>query len=213
MLKQKFPQAYAIALAIAFTLFSGFPARGAPVSVSSIKAGDLVEYSKQPKKVQSLIDYALGLTEKRLGYKYGSNTPSRGGMDCSGTIQHALIGVGVSIPRSSYTQYQWALKEGELNKVSGVHAVDDPALKDLKPGDLLFWTGTYSTKDRNPPISHVMIYLGTLKADGKQVMFGASSGRRYRGKKIHGVSVFDFKVPSAESKSRFVAYGPVPGLR
>ncbi len=213
MLKQKFPQAKAIALVIAVSILAGLPAEGAPVSVASIKADDLVEYSKQPEKIQALIDYVLGLTQKNLGYQYGSNTPSRGGMDCSGTIQHALIGVGVSVPRSSYTQYQWAVKEGVLKMVSGVHSVEDPALKDLKPGDLLFWTGTYSTKDRNPPISHVMIYLGTLKSDGKQVMFGASSGRRYRGKKIHGVSVFDFKVPSAESKSRFVAFGSVPGLR
>jgi len=211
--KQKSPQTRAIAFAIASAFIVGIPADGASVSVSSIKATDLVEYSDQPEKVQALIDYALGLTQKKLGYKYGSNTPRSGGMDCSGTIQHALIGIGVSIPRSSYTQYQWALKEGSLKKVSGVHSVDDPALKSLKPGDLLFWTGTYSTKDRNPPISHVMIYLGKLKADGKPVMFGASSGRRYRGKKIHGVSVFDFKVPSAESKSRFVAYGPVPGVR
>lgn len=185
----------------------------APASVSSINADDLVEYAKQPEKIKALIDYALGLTQKELGYQYGSNTPSSGGMDCSGTIQNALSGVGVSIPRSSYTQYQWALKAGVLKAVSAVHSVDDPALKDLKPGDLLFWTGTYATDARKPPISHVMIYLGTLKSDGEQVMFGASSGRRFRGKKIHGVSVFDFKVPSAESKSRFIAYGPVPELR
>ncbi len=202
-----------MAIAIAGNVFAAAPVDGAPVSVSSIEPDDLAEYSKQPEKVQALIDYALSLTQKKLGYKYGSNTPDRGGMDCSGTVQHALTGVGVSMPRSSYTQYQWALKEGVMNKVSGVHRVDDPALKNLKPGDLLFWTGTYSTGKRKPPISHVMIYLGTLKADGKPVMFGASSGRRYRGKKIHGVSVFDFKVPSAESKSRFVGYGPVPGLR
>jgi len=200
-------------MAIAAMVVTGPSADGATVSVSSIAPEDLVEYSKQPEKIQALIDYALGLTQKGLGYKYGSNTPERGGMDCSGTIQHALSGVGLSLPRSSYTQYQWALKAAVLNKVSGVHSVDHPALKHLKPGDLLFWTGTYSTSGRNPPISHVMIYLGTLKADGKPVMFGASSGRRYRGKKIHGVSVFDFKVPSLESKSRFVAYGPVPGLR
>lgn len=213
MLKLKIHQAIATAFTVAVIVFISLCADAAPVSVASIEADDLVEYSKQPKKIQALIDYALSLTRKKLGYQYGSNTPSRGGMDCSGTIQNALIGVGVSIPRSSYTQYQWALKEGVLKQVSDVHSVDDPALKDLKPGDLLFWTGTYSTKQRKPPISHAMIYLGTLKADGKQVMFGASSGRRYRGKKIHGVSVFDFKVPSAKSKARFVAYGPVPGLR
>ena len=57
-----------------------------------------------------------------------------------------------------------------------------------------------------------MIYFGTLKSDGKPVVFGASSGRRYRGRAIHGVSVFDLGLPAAESKSRFVGYGPIPGL-
>ena len=57
-----------------------------------------------------------------------------------------------------------------------------------------------------------MIYLGTLKEDGRGVVFGASDGRRFRGKKITGVSVFDWKIPSASSPSKFVAFGPVPGL-
>ena len=183
------------------------------VSVASISSTDLVEYAKQPKQVRKLIDYALSLTGKELGYKYASNSPKAGGMDCSGTVQHTLSSVGVQIPRSSYTQYHWAEGKERLKIVRDVHSIDDPKLDDLKPGDLLFWTGTYSTEVRNPPISHVMIFLGTLKSDGKPVMFGASSGRRFRGKKIHGVSVFDFKVPAKESKARFVAYGPVPGLR
>ena len=90
---------------------------------------------------------------------------------------------------------------------------EDPVFADLKPGDLLFWEGTYETGERLPAISHVMIYLGTLKEDGEGVVFGASSGRRYRGKTIHGVSVFDWDVPDGESKSRFVGFGPIPGLR
>jgi hypothetical protein len=94
-----------------------------------------------------------------------------------------------------------------------VTSTEDPVFAKLKPGDLLFWEGTYDSGERDPPISHVMIFLGTLKADGKGVMFGASSGRRYRGKTIHGVSVFDWEVPQEDSDSKFVAYGPIPGLR
>ncbi len=184
-----------------------------PVSVASISADDLVEYADQPEKVRELIDYALSVTKKELGYRYGSNSPDAGGMDCSGTVQNALSGVNVQLPRSSYTQFIWARDQGVLTQLEDVYGEDHPALEKLQPGDLLFWTGTYGTKDRDPPISHVMIYLGTLKADGKPVIFGASSGRRYRGKSIHGVSVFDFEVPTKESNSRFVAFGSVPGLR
>ena len=61
----------------------------------------------------------------------------------------------------------------------------------LKPGDLLFWSGTYRVK-RTPPITHVMLYLGKTK-NNELLMFGASNGRTYRGKRMNGVSVFDFK--------------------
>lgn len=194
-------------------LITVFPVNAEPVSVASIDSSDLVEFDSQPQAVKELIEYSLKLTDKKLSYTFGSNSPARGGMDCSGTIQHLLQSMGAEgVPRTSYAMYHWALEKGDLVKTPGVTETSDPVFSKLQPGHLLFWTGTYSTKDRNPPISHVMIYLGTLKADGKGVVFGASSGRRYRGKKIHGVSVFDWKVPSKSSTSKFVAYAPIPGL-
>jgi hypothetical protein len=57
-----------------------------------------------------------------------------------------------------------------------------------------------------------MIYLGHLKSNGKPVMVGSSSGRYFAGKARHGVSVFDFDLPSGTGASKFVGYGPVPGL-
>lgn len=184
------------------------------VAVVSIRPGDLVEYETLSDPVKKLIDVSLGFTTQRLGYRFGSNSPEKKGMDCSGAVQCALGGLGFEeLPRSSWDFYQWAKAAGELVPTPGVTSTDDPVFAKLRPGDLLFWQGTYETGDRDPAISHVMIYLGTLKADGKGVMFGASSGRRYRGKTIHGVSVFDWEVPDEDSESKFVAYGPVPGLR
>ncbi|MEO6054159.1 MAG: peptidoglycan endopeptidase, partial [Chthoniobacterales bacterium] len=85
---------------------------------------------------------------------------------------------------------------------------------ELRPGALLFWTGTYNTGNRNPPVSHVMIYLGRRKSDGRPVMFGASDGRSYDGKARWGVGVFDFSLPAVPGgKARFIGYGDVPGLR
>ncbi|MDF1656561.1 MAG: NlpC/P60 family protein [Verrucomicrobiales bacterium] len=184
-----------------------------PASVASIAPEDLVEFETQSAPVQELIRNALKLTEKKLTYQFGSNSPSNAGMDCSGSIQFVLKAAGVEeLPRTSFGFYEWAKEKGALIKTEGVHSTEDPVFADLKPGDLLFWTGTYSTTKRNPPISHVMIFLGRLKADGQGVVFGSSDGRRFRGKRITGVSVFDWKVPSAESKSKFVAFGPIPGF-
>lgn len=183
-------------------------------SVASIAAADLVEYETQPDEVKHLIEVALDLTKKKLAYQFGSNSPEKKGMDCSGTVQWTLSDLGLGeIPRSSGNFYEWVEDSGKLKPTPGVTSTTDPAFADLKPGDLLFWEGTYDTGKRSPAISHVMIYLGTLKADGEGVVFGASSGRRYRGKKIHGVSVFDWTVPNEKSKSKFVGFGPIPGLR
>jgi len=199
---------------VGLTLLSLGSSRAEPASVASIEPAQLVEYAEQPEPVRELIDYALSLTREELAYRFGSNDPDKDGMDCSGTVQHTLRAVGVErVPRSSHTIYRWAKRAGNLTPTGGVTSTKDPIFADLRPGDLLFWEGTYDAGDRDPPISHVMIYLGRLREDGRGVVFGASSGRRFRGKRIHGVSVFDWEVPSAESSAGFVAFGPPPGLR
>tara|TARA_R110002096_G_scaffold4493_11_gene20860 strand:- start:13348 stop:13998 length:651 start_codon:yes stop_codon:yes gene_type:complete len=182
------------------------------VAVSSLKPSDIQEFDRQPALVQSVLRYALSLTSQNLGYQYGSNSPSNGGMDCSGTVQHILTKSGFASPRQANTIYLWADKHGTLNRVKGASSVNDPQLRKLQPGDLLFWEGTYNVGKRNPPTSHVMLFLGHKKADGKPVMVGASSGRYYAGKARHGVSVFDFKMPRKGSTSKFVGYGAIPGI-
>ena len=211
MRREKFSQ---VAGLILFVVLSFVPVRAEKVSVATIQPTDLIEYETEPEEVKRLIEVSLGLTRKKLGYRFGSNSPKKRGMDCSGTVQCSLVELGLGeIPRSSWNFYEWVEASGKLKPTPGVTTTEDPVFADLKPGDLLFWEGTYETGERLPAISHVMIYLGTLKEDGEGVVFGASSGRRYRGKTIHGVSVFDWDVPDGESKSRFVGFGPIPGLR
>ncbi len=163
--------------------------------------------------MQKLISDSLALTRKKLGYKYGSAHPKNGGMDCSGFIHYILIEQGLDkVPRMASDLYLWVQRSGHLHTVKSTNP-QSPEMHQLKPGDLLFWTGTYNVK-RYPPITHVMIYLGRTKEDNNPVMVGASSGRRYRGKARHGVSVFDFRFPNPryEQKAKFVGYGAVPGL-
>ena len=198
---------------IGLTLLS-HPVKGnGPAVVASLSPADLVEYETQPPQIQALIEAALSLTEKKLYYRFGSNSPDLGGMDCSGAVQYTLIQAGMKeVPRSSYKIYHWANDRGTLISTREALSVEDPVFGQLKPGDLLFWEGTYEVTDRNPPISHVMIYLGRHKVDGLPIMFGSSDGRHYRRQRINGVSVFDWKIPRPQDKSKFVAYGPIPGL-
>ncbi len=43
-------------------------------------------------------------------------------------------------------------------------------------------------------------------------MIGASDGRSYNGKKVYGVSVFDFKLPNEFSKAKFLGYSCIPDI-
>lgn len=180
---------------------------------ASLEPADLAEFSTQPERVQRLLSAALALTKLNLTYLYGSADPAQGGMDCSGTIHRLLSDFGFpDVPRDSPGQYVWVRKAGSFRAVVSTSA-ESFEFSELRPGDLLFWSGTYSI-EREIPITHVMLYLGTEKKTKKRVMFGASDGRSYNGIQRWGVSVFDFKMPRADSAkpTRFLGYGRIPGL-
>src|SRR5205807_6587338 len=183
----------------------------------SLSPDEIVESDSYPPKVRQVIDAGLALTKQNLGYTYGSADPKNGGMDCSGFIYYVLQQNGLPDgPRDSSQQYVWVRKAGNFNAVLSRHE-DSFEFDALKPGDLLFWRGTYNI-DRDPPITHTMIYLGCEKRTKKRVMIGSSDGRTYDGKQRWGVSVFDFKMPpppnsgDAKISPVFVGYGRIPGL-
>jgi hypothetical protein len=188
--------------------------KGAPVSINP---NQIIGYEQYSVEVRKVIDLALDLASRRLDYKYGSADPNSGGMDCSGFVYYVLTTAGVpDVPRDSSEQYAWLRKAGQFEAVISRHE-DSFELANLKPGDLLFWTGTYQI-ERDPPITHAMIYLGREKGTNHRIMIGASDGRTYRGESRYGVSVFDFKIsqPVETNEGRlsptFVGYGHVPGL-
>ena len=128
------------------------------------------------------------------------------------------------MPRDASAQYEWVRQKSHFYAVLSKKQ-DNAELREMRPGDLLFWTGTYRV-DRDPPVTHVMVYLGKRKKDGARLMFGASDGRPYDGQRRNGVSVFDFKMPAAKSGDAadavtsaapdhapdFSGYGPIPGM-
>lgn len=177
---------------------------------ATIPETDLVGFSNYSPAVQRGLRLLLTLTRMNLHYQYGSANPKLGGMDCSGTIYYVLNTIGIkNVPRSSDWQYEWISRQGHAHLVSDTaQSIDSQEFADLHPGDLLFWAGTYAIQ-RDINITHVMMYLGKNQA-GKPLMAGASNGRTYQGRKIYGVSVFDFKVPDTDG--HFVGYGCVPGL-
>ncbi len=178
-----------------------------PVTVS-----DLESY---PPNVGKVIDLGMDLMRQDLPYKYASADPANGGMDCSGFIYYVLTKCGVkNVPRDAREQYIWVRKAGNFQAVLAQRD-DTFELDALKPGDLLFWANN-SGVNRDPEITQTMIYIGRDKATNQRLMIGASEHSAHNGEKKSGVSVFDFKLGSAEPKSDeeatsvFVGYGRVP---
>ena len=114
-----------------------------PSSQSSNKAadGDKSEMSDSPStgggsgRASQAVNYALGQVGK--GYVMGTAGPST--FDCSGLMYAAYKQVGISLPRTSQTQYS---------------AGSSVSKGDLQPGDLVFY---YSG------ITHVGMYIGNGK--------------------------------------------------
>ena len=197
----------------------------AVAAVSSVDPSEIEGFDTYPEPVRKLLTAALDLTRQNLTYTFGSNDPKNGGMDCSGTIYYLLNQSGfTNVPRQANEQYDWVRQKSRFYAVLSKKQ-DNFELKEMRPGDLLFWTGTYRV-DRDPPVTHTMIYLGKRKRDGQRIMFGASDGRPYNGERRNGVSVFDFKMPAARSGDAadaatsaapgvapdFSGYGPIPGM-
>jgi hypothetical protein len=182
-----------------------------------VAPSEILGYDNYSPSVRRILDQALELTTRNLGYKYGSADPAAGGMDCSGFIYYVLKQTGMKDPpRDAREQYIWARKAGKFQAVLS-HSPDTFELDALKPGDILFWAGTYNI-DRDPGITHTMIYLGREKSNHQRVMVGASDGRTYKGQSRFGVGVFDFKMAgrragsAGESGPVFVGYASIPGL-
>jgi hypothetical protein len=180
-----------------------------PVAITQpIPIAQLVEYPTYSPAVRALILKAQLLSQMKLTYLYGSSDPKNKGMDCSGTIYYLLNQMKINhVPRQSDELLTWVEDNKKLYRVNH-NDFSSPDFSNLNPGDLLFWSGTYSTHRRSG-ISHVMLYLGKNK-NGDRLIFGSSDGRTYQGKKMWGVSVFDFLLPNGAGPQRFVGYGRIP---
>ena len=142
-------------------------------------------------------------------------------MDCSNTTRYLYqVTAGIQLPRTASDQYYYLHlqdKAWDVPTVASGYADCNFLRSNLKPGDLLFWENTYRP-DRQPPITHVMIFLGT-NAKGQWIMAGSQSshGGEFNPRRSGpDVYVFDPTHSSGgyttwlglvHHKGRFCAYG------
>ena len=104
--------------------------------------GKAVAFGTAPDKLPPKIAAMLLDAEAQVGKPYLWGAVGPDAYDCSGFTQHAYAAAGVLLPRTS--RQQW---------YAGTH----PDLRELLPGDLLFWAS--NTLDP-ATIHHVAIYIG-----------------------------------------------------
>ena len=142
-------------------------------------------------------------------------------MDCSNTSRYLYQTVaGIELPRTASDQYYYLHLQDKAWDVptAGNGFADCNYLRaHLKPGDLLFWENTYRP-ERQPPITHVMIFLGS-NARGQWIMAGSQTSRGGEHNRSNGgpdVYVFDPTRPCGgystwlglvHHQGRFCAYG------
>lgn len=181
-----------------------------------IAVAQLKEFETLPADRKKLIERAIAVAKDSpwLPYLFGGSDPKDGGFDCSGAMYFVMQLAGLAPPRTSAEQFLWLKDNDRLIEVPAeAVALDHLALKKLQPGDLLFWGGTYTPADgRQVNITHVALYLGHEKSDGRAVMINATDGRSYRGIKANGYGVYDFQLPREGSKAAFMGYGTPPGI-
>ncbi|MCM0622562.1 transglycosylase SLT domain-containing protein [Nocardioides bruguierae] len=95
-------------------------------------------------------DLAASVIEKAksylgMPYVWGGDSPSDGGMDCSGLVQHVYGSVGIDLPRVSADQARSGTAVGSM--------------AEARPGDLIAWDNS----SRNNGADHIAIYLGNGK--------------------------------------------------
>ena len=116
----------------------------APAATASVLPGDV---GAQAGAVQTGStangSAAVSEAERFLGvpYVWGGSTPS--GFDCSGLVQYVYSQLGISLPRTTYTQVESGAPVASLGQA--------------QPGDLVFFAGSDGTPTAP---GHVGIYIG-----------------------------------------------------
>jgi len=115
-------------------------------------------------------------------------------MDCSNTTRYLYqVTAGISLPRTASDQYYYLHLQNKAWDVpmnSSGFADCNYLRSNLKPGDLLFWQNTYRP-ERQPPITHVTIFLGT-DARGRWLMAGSQGSRGFYNRRHSGPDVYVF---------------------
>ncbi len=217
------------------------PSQAANPSQGVEKPKELAEVKNVPAPVAAPVAVPLSLKERFLvevrkmvadRVHYNESWRPEGAsnnwvMDCSNTTRFLFHKIfKIDIGRTASEQYYRLKVKGQAWEVP-MDAKGRPDIdylhENLKEGDLLFWEHTYSP-DREPPITHVTVYLGTDE-EGRFLMVGSEQGKGLLDSSFNGPDLYYFNPLALKGghhqflffgwkPGKFVAHGrPLAGMR
>ncbi|RZK57330.1 MAG: NlpC/P60 family protein [Pedobacter sp.] len=122
-----------------------------------VPAGQTTSYENWLKRPNPNATEILKTAQTLLGVPYLWGGTSIKGVDCSGFTKTAYFLNGVIIPRDASQQ---ALVGEKLDVMESDSVSIEKCIKNLKPGDLLFFSAAKRRGINNGRISHTAIYMG-----------------------------------------------------
>ena len=158
---------------------------------------------------KSLVETARWIASQGISYGRTWKPPEESDgwvMDCSNTARYIYKkALGKTIPRTASDQYFELNQKGlftEAPRKADGEVDTEALLKLLRSGDLLFWEWTYNIK-REPPVSHVMIYLGQTEKGAPKMVGSSSRGTGdWSGQASGGVDIYPFRPNGASGGVR-----------
>ena len=188
---------------------------GFALRITAVLATGDIRVSRSGGSPPEVITTALAtaVEMKGLPYVFGGNGLKDGGFDCSGAMYYILHKVGLKPPRTSSDQYLWVKENSELHPISESLRIRRTRVSRILNREILSsgLEPMFPTDGRTTKITHVGMFLGYEKKDGRPVMINATNGRSYRGKKGNGFGVLISGCPLRQANPGWSVMAP-PGL-
>ena len=124
--------------------------------IAYIPVAQATAFEQWVKRPNPTSDQILNTAKTMMGVPYLWGGTSVKGVDCSGFTKTSFFLNGVVLPRDASQQ---ALVGETVDIMEGDSLSMPKALKNLQPGDLLFFAASKG-KVANPRVTHVAIYMG-----------------------------------------------------
>lgn len=117
---------------------------------------EVLDFEQWVANRQPVADSIIAVAKTMMGVPYLWGGTSIKGVDCSGFTKTAYYMNGLILPRDASQQARAGVA---VDVMSGEDLDVQKAIKNLKKGDLIFFSGSKTTNPKKP-VTHVALYLG-----------------------------------------------------